>query len=62
MVDAKDIPEQEIVDYACDSCRAGYYRPTGEVSIRDKLLFPHECTRCGDKREFFVKYPTIKRK
>ena len=35
------------IDYKCDVCGKGWYRPTGEVYPTYPLQFPHKCNFCG---------------
>ena len=35
------------VDYKCDVCSKGWYRPTGVVLTTFPAQFPHECNFCG---------------
>jgi hypothetical protein len=48
------------VDYRCDSCNEGYYRPNGIVLTSMPPQFPHECSNCGDSKVFTEKYPTVR--
>jgi DNA-directed RNA polymerase subunit RPC12/RpoP len=48
------------VDYRCDACGKGYYRPTRGLLLTAPPKFPHECTECGDKQTFLESYPTVR--
>lgn len=48
------------VDYLCDKCEQGYYRPVGRMLLSDPPQFPHACTQCGNEKTFWEKYPTIR--
>lgn len=48
------------VDYRCDRCGKGYYRPTGMNLMSNPIQFPHACTECGDSRTFIERYPTLR--
>lgn len=48
------------VDYRCDKCDIGYYRPTGMMLTMSPPLFKHECNKCGDLATFTEKYPTVR--
>ena len=37
------------VDFKCDVCGKGFYRPTGTVLLTDPLQYPHKCTVCGSQ-------------
>ena len=48
------------VDYRCDKCYEGYYRPTGINLLSNPPQFPHACTYCGDAITFIERYPTLR--
>lgn len=48
------------VDYLCDKCGVGYYRPVSAQLMANPPQFPHECTDCDDKKTFTERYPTIR--
>ena len=48
------------VDYICDKCKEGHYRPTGIKLTSMPPKFPHKCTKCNDTKTFREKYPTIR--
>jgi hypothetical protein len=48
------------IDYRCDACGEGYYRPTGIMLTSSPLQFPHICNKCGDTKTFIEKYPTLR--
>ena len=48
------------VDYRCDKCGDGYYRPEGAMLLSDPPQFNHNCTECGDQKTFTEKYPTVR--
>ena len=35
------------VDYRCDICGEGFYRPTGEVYPAYPMRYAHKCNKCG---------------
>ena len=35
------------VDFRCDICGKGYFRPTGMVYPTCPMKYPHKCTFCG---------------
>jgi len=37
------------VDFKCDVCGKGFYRPTGIVYPTHPLQYPHKCTVCGSE-------------
>ena len=37
------------VDFKCDVCGKGFYRPTEIVYLANPPQYPHECTVCGSK-------------
>ena len=53
--------EQEVktfvVGYLCDECGRGFMENNGECLYVYPPLYPHECSHCGDKVNFKVKYP-----
>jgi hypothetical protein len=50
-----------LVDYRCDSCNAGYMRPSGSINFKNgSAVVPHKCTACHTVVEFSEKYPTIR--
>lgn len=48
-----------MVDYTCDKCGKGQYRPDGYALMSSPPQYPHECNECGHKATFKVKYPYI---
>lgn len=46
------------IDMKCDSCGAGYMRPTGLVLDVAPPLYPHECN-CGAHTNYKVRYPYL---
>jgi len=48
------------VDYRCDECREGFYRPTGALLMTSPPKIPHECNVCHHKQTFTERYPTIR--
>jgi hypothetical protein len=48
------------VDYKCDNCYEGFYRPTGLTLLCDPPKYPHKCTLCGGEQVFTETYPTIR--
>jgi hypothetical protein len=49
-----------LVDYRCDECNTGFYRPHGNMLMCHPPKFGHECDNCGDKQTFLEKYPVIR--
>lgn len=47
------------VDYRCDACQRGHYRPTGCVAS-NPIQYPHACDKCGNQRTFFECYPVLR--
>lgn len=37
------------IDFICDVCGTGFYRPTGEALLSNPIQYPHSCTVCGSK-------------
>lgn len=35
------------IDFKCDVCGKGWYRPTGDVFPTYPMKFPHKCNGCG---------------
>ena len=35
------------IDFKCDVCGKGYFRPTGIVYPTNPAQYPHKCTVCG---------------
>lgn len=35
------------IDFSCDVCGKGWYRPTGEVYPTYPAKYPHKCNACG---------------
>lgn len=57
----EQIPLRPIrVDYRCDKCGEGHYRPTGIMLMSNPPKFPHACAHCGDSQTFTEKYPTVR--
>lgn len=48
------------VDYRCDKCGEGYYRPAGIMLSSNPPQFPHACSKCDDRMTFTEKYPTVR--
>ena len=48
------------VDYRCDECEKGYYRPVNTMLLSDPPQFEHFCTECNHKQTFYEKYPTVR--
>ena len=48
------------VDYRCDLCNVGFYRPNGINLTSMPPQFPHKCTKCGDEKTFTEKYPAVR--
>ena len=50
------------IDYICDKCNVGHYRPAGAMWLSDPPQFPHKCTNaeCGDEKTFIERYPTLR--
>lgn len=39
--------ETYVIDYKCDICGKGYYRPIGSVHLTNPITYPHKCDVCG---------------
>ncbi len=48
------------VDYRCDECDQGHYRPEGHMLMSSPPKFPHNCNNCGHTQTFTEKYPTVR--
>ena len=48
------------VDYRCDSCQRGHYRPTGMTLTSYPAKYPHACDQCVARRTFSECYPLIR--
>lgn len=49
------------VEYRCDKCGNGCYRPTEVRNLMaDPPTFQHVCTSCGDMQIFTERYPTLR--
>lgn len=48
------------VDYRCDKCGEGHYRPTGEILMSNPPQFPHACNKCDHRATFTERYPTVR--
>jgi hypothetical protein len=50
------------VDYKCDECGNGYYRPTGNMLLCDPPKYPHRCNneKCDGNKVFTERYPTVR--
>ena len=48
------------VDYRCDKCGEGHYRPTGMMLASNHPQFPHACNKCDDRKTFSERYPTVR--
>lgn len=35
------------IDFRCDICGTGFYRPTGVANLTNPPQYPHRCTVCG---------------
>lgn len=57
MIKRPVIPTQ--IDYVCDKCGEGKYRPTGVTLMSNPPKFPHTCTLCGDTHTFYKIYPCL---
>lgn len=49
-----------LVDYHCDSCGNGHYRPTGMVLSSHPPQYPHRCDSCDEARTFHTEYPALR--
>jgi hypothetical protein len=52
-----------LVDFRCDECPIGFYRPTGSSNYnphKGETRYTHKCTSCGGTREFIHQYPVIR--
>lgn len=47
------------VDYKCDSCKKGYFRPSGETLYHAPPKYVHFCNYCSKLKSFTKKYPYI---
>jgi len=49
------------VDYRCDECSKGYYRPNGNSMLMSSpAKFEHSCDNCGHSQTFTERYPTVR--
>lgn len=48
------------VDYKCDECGKGHYRPVGHMLMSSPPQFPHNCNNCSHAQTFTEKYPTVR--
>lgn len=47
------------LDYRCDNCDKGHFRPTGMMLLSDPPKWPHACAECGHQDIFDTKYPAL---
>ena len=47
MAEEKYVVNTYEIDFKCDVCGSGWYRPTGEVYPTYPMKFPHRCNYCG---------------
>lgn len=48
------------VDYICDNCNTGEMEQTGVMLMTDPAQWTHRCNHCGQTKNFFQKYPSIR--
>ena len=50
-----------MIDFECDVCKVGRYRPTGIQLTSYPPQYPHICNNeeCQDKKTFNMTYPKI---
>ena len=51
--------EAQTMDERCPICQKGWMRPTGIVLTSEPPMFEHSCVSCGNKQNYYVKYPYI---
>lgn len=49
--------KSQIVDQKCSFCGNGYMRPDGIVNMTNPQTYQHQCTSCGKKMTYNVRYP-----
>lgn len=49
------------IDYTCDHCETGLMRPSGAVILQNGFQFPHTCNYCGQRENYPVTYPYLKK-
>lgn len=61
MAQIKSPVQPVIIDYVCDVCEEGKYRPTGICFNSYPPQYPHRCDNetCNDEKVFNLKYPSI---
>lgn len=65
MAEEKYAVETYEIDFRCDVCGNGYYRPTGEIITTFPAQFPHKCNFCGAVmivREHTYPYTVVEKK
>ena len=55
MEDKKEV-RTYLVDYTCDKCDVGKFRPK-QMLMSDPPQWVHECTTCEEQKTFNLKYP-----
>ena len=46
------------INMRCDKCGKGYMQPIGNIVLATyPLQYPHECSECGHREDYTVKYP-----
>ena len=48
------------LDYVCDECGEGHYRPTGTSLMSNPPQYPHRCDKCDHPHTFNERFPTIR--
>ena len=47
-----------LIDFQCDECKVGFYRPTGTVKTSYPPQYPHICNHCKHERRFVdIQFP-----
>tara|TARA_B100002049_G_C15917932_1_gene306839 strand:+ start:134 stop:322 length:189 start_codon:yes stop_codon:yes gene_type:complete len=49
------------VDFTCDDCGRGHYRPTGMLGLTVPPRHQHKCDYCGHEQFLPKRYPFLKR-
>jgi len=60
MTEVKREVKTHRIYYICDKCKKGRMEPTDDMLfLVYPPLYPHVCSYCGEKKEFWKKYPMI---
>lgn len=49
--------KNQVVDQKCSACNQGWMRPNGIVQQTNPPSYEHQCTNCGNKETYGVRYP-----